>query len=362
MAGRASSDALADALARQPRVALATVPTPLQEAPRLRAALGGSALAPRILLKRDDLTGLAGGGNKARKLEFLLADARRQEATWLITTGGVQSNHARMTAAAARIHGFGVSLVLTSPVEQPEVQGNLLLDRLLDADIRLVPPSDDPGAPTSGREAEAIERLVADLRERGERPYVIPLGGSNEVGALGYVAAAVELAAQLELADASPSRIYVAVGSNGTAAGLAAGTRLAGLGAAVHGVAVAGPALTTRDRAEDLAGRTVALLGLPDAPGAAYELDEGQVGAGYGRATAACLEAISLLARTEGVILDPVYTGKAMAGLVADVRARRIDPSETVVFLHTGGLPGLFAQAAVVAGGLAGGGEVSPGG
>src|SRR5512146_968160 len=157
----------------QPRVRLATLPTPLQEAPRLREALGGVGRCPRILIKRDDLTGLAFGGNKARKLEFLVADAIRQQSTVLITTGAVQSNHARMTAAAARLAGMRSALVLTSGTEQPEVQGNLLLDRLLDAEVHLL-------LPESGQtNDEAMEAVAERLEGEGERPYIIPGGGSN---------------------------------------------------------------------------------------------------------------------------------------------------------------------------------------
>jgi D-cysteine desulfhydrase family pyridoxal phosphate-dependent enzyme len=342
------------ALARHPRVRLAMLPTPLHEVPRLRDALGGPERCPRILLKRDDLTGLAGGGNKARKLEFLVADALARGATWLVTTGGAQSNHARMTAAAARAYGLGVSLVLTTRTAEPEVQGNLLLDCLFGAEVQLVAPADDPSAVSGPGEAEAVATVARDLWGRGETPYVIPLGGSTAIGALGYVAGTLELADQLANPLAAPgeqpTRLYVAAGSNGTAAGLALGVHLAGLPMRVHGVAVAGPALSSADRTIALAAETAALLGLP-APAAApaldlaFDLDVGQVGPGYGRATPACLEAIRLLARSEGILLDPVYTGKAMAGLIADIRAGSISPAETVVFLHTGGLPGIFGQA-----------------
>src|SRR3954453_22263255 len=160
-------------LGTQPRIRLATLPTPLHEAPRLREALGGAGRCPKILIKRDDLTGLAFGGNKARKLEFLVVDALRQGATWLITAGAVQSNHARATAAAARLAGLNVTLVLTTKVERPVVQGNLLLDRLMDADVRLIAGGISEDA--------AMEEVAEELRARGERPYVIPVGGSNAI-------------------------------------------------------------------------------------------------------------------------------------------------------------------------------------
>src|SRR4051794_1584116 len=171
----------------QPRIRLAALPTPLDDAPRLRAALGGPERCPRILVKRDDLTGLAFGGNKVRKLEFLVADALEQNATMLVTVGAVQSNHARATAAAARVAGLRAALVLTSKTEQPPVQGNLLLDRLLDAEVSFA----------LGDAQDTIDQVLADLRDRGEKPYFIPAGGSNAVGTLGYVTGTLELVQQL---------------------------------------------------------------------------------------------------------------------------------------------------------------------
>ncbi|MBI3698091.1 MAG: pyridoxal-phosphate dependent enzyme, partial [Acidobacteria bacterium] len=172
-------------LESQPRSRLATLPTPLQEAPRLRAALGGPGRSPRILIKRDDLTGLAFGGNKARKLEFLVADALREGATFLVTSGAAQSNHARMTAAAARAAGLGAALILTTKAEPPPRQGNLLLDYLLGAEVHFISPNPDPKIATGDEEAAVVARVMADLQARGERPYLIPIGGSSPIGALG---------------------------------------------------------------------------------------------------------------------------------------------------------------------------------
>jgi D-cysteine desulfhydrase family pyridoxal phosphate-dependent enzyme len=336
---------LAQALEARPRVALATLPTPLHEVRRLREALGGPDRCPRILVKRDDLTGLAGGGNKARKLEFLVADAIAAGATFLVTTGGVQSNHARMTAAAASIFGLGTSLVLTTPAPEPENQGNLLLDRLFGAEVHLV-PAGDPALAVGPGEAEKVAEVVDDLVRRGERPYVVPLGGSSPVGALGYVAGTVELLDQLGAAGEAPARLYVAAGSRGTAAGLVLGALLAGAPYRVHGIAVSGGDPEKTDRAAEVARDAAALLGRDvEVTAADFVTDHGQIGPGYGIATPACLEAIELTARSEGIVLDPVYTGKAMAGLITDVRRGVVAPSETVVFLHTGGLPGLFAHA-----------------
>ena len=336
-------------LDRLPRVTLATLPTPLHELHRLRDALGGHRRSPRILVKRDDLTGLAGGGNKARKLEFLVADALREGATTLVTTGGAQSNHARMTAAAGRMVGLGTSLVLTADTDAPEIQGNLLLDHLFGAEVHFIRAGDDPALATGPGEAETVAEVVAALRARGERPYVIPIGGSSPVGVLGYIAGTVELVAQLEAAHERPIRLYVAAGSRGTAAGLVMGASLAHAPYRVHGVAVSGGDPAKSTRAAEIANHAAELIGSPVRLAAGdFETDQSQIGPGYGRDTPACLEAITLVARTEGILLDPVYTGKAMAGLLADIRAGAITPSETVVFLHTGGLPGIFAHAAAL--------------
>src|SRR2546423_12015654 len=213
-------------IASQSRFQLAALPTPVQEAKRLRAALGGEGRCPRILIKRDDLTGLAFGGNKARKLEFLVADALRQNATVLLTSGADQSNHARMTAAAARAAGLRAALVLTATVERPPVQGNLLLDHLLGAEVRFIPASADKSLAIGDDEAAKIAEVIADLGARGERPYLIPVGGSSAVGALGYVAGTLELVAQLFALGESPGRLYYASGSRGTQAGLALGARV----------------------------------------------------------------------------------------------------------------------------------------
>ena len=325
----------------QPRIRLATLPTPLQEALRLRSALGGEARCPRLLIKRDDLTGLAFGGNKVRKLEFLVADALRQGATTLITAGAAQSNHARLTAAAARVAGLRAALVLTAKEERPEPAGNLLLDRLLGADVRLVREGEDVDA--------AMERVAGELRARGERPYVIPVGGSNALGALGYVAMALELAGQLFELGVAPSRLYYASGSRGTQAGLVLGAKLYGAGYRPCGIAVSGGEPEKTARAARIAGEAAALLGqhtgrLPTADD--FLTDQDYIGPGYGVATPECLEAIAMLARCEAIFLDPVYSGKALAGLIDHVRRGEVGPDETVVFLHTGGTPALFADVA----------------
>jgi D-cysteine desulfhydrase family pyridoxal phosphate-dependent enzyme len=329
-----------------PRFALATLPTPLTEARGLREALGGSARCPRILLKRDDLTGLALGGNKARKLEFLIGDALQQRATVVLTTGAVQSNHARMTAAAARAAGLGVSLVLTTQEAAPEVQGNYLLDRLFGADIHLIPAGPDPKLAVAPDEEARVAEVMANLRARGERPYLIPVGGSSGVGALGYVAGTRELVEQLAAASVAPARLYYASGSRGTQAGLELGWRLFSPPYRLAGIAVSGGEDEKRVRAARVATEAAALLGVGVTVGPG-ELTTSQdhIGDGYGIPTRGGLEAIRLLATRDGVLLDPTYTAKAMAALIAHVRAGAIGAGETVVFLHTGGVPALFAHA-----------------
>lgn len=329
-----------------PRVRLAILPTPLHEASRLRAALGGEGRCPRILLKRDDMTDLALGGNKARKLEFLLGDALALGATALVTTGGLQSNHARMTAAAARVAGLRAALVLTveDAVVEPTPAGNLVLDRILGAELHFVSGVDAKEA--NEAEQAKVAEVVAGLEEQGERPYVVALGGSCRVGALGYVEASRELVTQLGALGLRPARLYHASGSRGTQAGLELGARLYGAPYRVTGIAVSAGEAEKRARAAHIMREMAALLNAKvEVREDELYTDQDHYGDGYAIPTAAGVEAIRLLARTEGVFLDPVYTGKAMAGLIAHVRRGEVDPAETIVFLHTGGVPGLFAQA-----------------
>jgi D-cysteine desulfhydrase family pyridoxal phosphate-dependent enzyme len=315
-----------------PRERIATLPTPLHDLKQLSAELGG----PRILIKRDDLTGLAFGGNKTRKLEYLLADAKAQGATHLITTGGVQSNHCRQTAAAARLGGMGCELVLVGDEDSP-VQGNLLLDRILDARPHFVPAGSDPVA--------KMEEIAADLRDAGKVPYVMPSGGSSPVGALGYVAAMLELNAQLWEQGVAATHLYHAAGSGGTQAGVVLGASLYGAEYQVTGVAVSGTAGEKIERCRALVEQTADLLGVSNgALNVDIVVDDTQVGPGYGIPSEDTLEAIKLLALTEGIFLDPVYTGKAFAALLADVRSGKLTADDTVIFLHTGGTPALFAK------------------
>jgi D-cysteine desulfhydrase len=314
----------------QRRLPLAHLPTPLEPLDRLAAALGKPS--GTLWVKRDDLTALGGGGNKARKLEYLCADALHQGCDTLVTGGGPQSNHVRMTAAAANRLGLGCTVVLAG--ERPETpSGNLLLDDLLGAEILWF--GGDGELPYADLEA-AIGAAAERLRAAGRRPYPMPIGGANAVGALGYVRAVQELRAQAPDFDL----LVLADGSGGTHAGLAAGL---GDHRGLLGVDVG-----ARDDLDEavpaLAAEAAALAGLPP-PGAeaGVSIDHGEAGPAYGVPTEASREALLTAARLEGLLLDPVYTAKAMAGLIAASRDGRIPRSWNVVFLHSGGLPGLFA-------------------
>lgn len=324
-----------------PRYRLARLPTPLHEASRLREALGGPARCPRLFLKRDDLTDLALGGNKARKLEWLLGDALRQDATVLVTTGAVQSNHARMTAAAAVQAGLRCVLVLTAESASPEVQGNLLLDHLLGADIHFV-----DAAAGEAAEAAKVQKVMDRLAAAGESPYPIVLGGSDRIGTLGYVDATRELLEHCEEQGIAPAFLYYASGSRGTQAGLELGARVYNAPWRCVGVAVSGGDPEKTARAARMANEAAQLLGVNVAlDPAELVTEQDYYGTGYAEPTEGATEAIRLLARAEGIFLDPVYTAKAMAGLLDHIRTGRIAPDQTVVFLHTGGVPGLFGHA-----------------
>lgn len=309
------------------RVALAHLPTPVEELTRLAHALHGGT-GPRILVKRDDQTGLALGGNKTRKLERLCADALAQGCDALVTGGGVQSNHARQTAAAANRIGLDCVLVLAG--RAPETpSGNLLLDQVLGASIEY---ADAPGYD----DADAAIDAVADrLRAAGRAPYAIPVGGASTPGVLAYADACDELRDQ----GVDVDWMFVADGSGGTHAGL-----LVGLGAD-SATRVVGVDVGTRPDLDEavprLARDAAAVSGRTWLDAAVVDHDF--VGGGYGSPSDAAVEAITLLARTEGLVLDPVYTAKAMAALLASVRDGRIGAGETVLFWHTGGAPALFA-------------------
>ncbi|HVG83738.1 MAG TPA: D-cysteine desulfhydrase family protein [Vicinamibacterales bacterium] len=326
-----------------PRYPLAQLPTPITDAVRLREALGGPSKCPRILIKRDDLTGLGLGGNKARKLEYLIADALAKGAHTVITTGAVQSNHARMTAAAACIAGLRCVLVLTSRHAVPPIEGNLLLDRLFGAEVRFV-PAEDPMLAV-GRDEEVVADVTREETAAGRIPYVIPVGGSSPVGALGYVSGTDELVRQLQAMGASPSRLYFGSGSRGTQAGLTLGAKLSRASYALWGVAVSAGEAQKVVRAMNAANEAATLLDVPiRVERSDLFTDQGFIGEGYGIPTPLALESIDLLARTEAILLDPVYTSKGFSALMAHVRTGDIPPTDTVVFLHTGGMPALFTR------------------
>lgn len=319
------------------RVRLACLPTPLERLDRLSRHLSG----PEIFVKRDDMTGLAFGGNKARKLEYLAADALARKATTLVTVGAAHSNHARMTAAAANRLGMKCAVVLGGR-RPTSWQGNELLCFVMGARMRHV---DDAGR---GALEAAAHAWFGELEAQGERPYFIPMGGSCGLGALGYVAAARELLTDFNRLRLQVDAVYVAVGSGGTFAGLAQGlARHArpGRRPALVGVSIGSPAaLLRKDVASILRGMPLAASARAEVDPSSLELVDRHIGERYGAPSPEGLEAIRLTARTEGLLLDPVYTGKAMAGLIADVREGRFRRGRRVLFLHTGGLPGLFAH------------------
>lgn len=305
------------------RVPLFAGPTPVEEMPRLRAALRAQ---PKLLVKRDDAISFGFGGNKVRKLEYVLAQAKAYDADTVVTVGGVQSNHARATAAAAAKLGLRCVLIINgSAQERPTA--NALLDRLLGAEVEYIPSRNE--------RAEASERVMTRLREQGRRPYFLPLGASTPTGAFGFVTAVGELVGQ----GIVPDVIVHASSSGGTQAGLVAGTMLYGINTRVIGVSADDPA----DAVASTVRRIVrGIDGLESFDGA-IEVDDTRVGGGYGVPTDASREAQELAAKTEALFVDHTYTAKAFGAMIAYLRAGRFDTDETVLFWHTGGQVGLFA-------------------
>jgi D-cysteine desulfhydrase family pyridoxal phosphate-dependent enzyme len=306
---------------------LATLPTPLEPMDRLAETIGSPV---RLLVKRDDLTGLALGGNKARKLEYLCAEALERDCDTLVTGGGPQSNHARMTAAAANRLGLDCHLALAGR-EPSRHDGNLLLDDLLGATVEFTGARDYYEIDTS------IEKIAAQLEVEGRRPFLIPVGGASVTGVVAYALAIDELRTQL---DTDPDWIFVADGSGGTHAGL-----LAGLGASSP-TRVVGVDVGTRPDLDEivpsLAAEAARAAGRSEEPSAHVIVDHEHFGEGYGVINAATVDAIRTVARAEGIFLDPVYSGKAMVALLAWLRDGRIRADETVLFWATGGAPTLF--------------------
>jgi D-cysteine desulfhydrase family pyridoxal phosphate-dependent enzyme len=299
--------------------------------PRLSRALG-----PRLYIKRDDQTGLAGGGNKTRKLEFLAADALAQQADTLITVGAPQSNHARQTAAAAARLGLRCILVLRGHAPT-RITGNLLLDHLLGAQV--------VWSGDRSRE-EVMEEIVAEERAAGRRPYAMPLGGSTPLGAAGYVLAMLELKSQMGKDGLSFDRIVFASSSGGTHAGLVVGAQLTGYRGEVLGISVDEELDHLRATVARLATQTAELVGQPHSYEPSHiSANANYLGAGYAIMGQPEREAIKLFAQTEGILLDPVYTGRAAAGMLDLIRRGAIGKDEAVLFWHTGGTPALWAYA-----------------
>ncbi len=322
------------AVAAVPRVRLAHLPTPLEELPRFSRQLGG----PSVFIKRDDCTGLAFGGNKTRHNEFLLADAVDDGADLLVWGAGVQSNNCRQTVASCAKLGLDCHLLLSRGHHGEEVQGNLLLDYLLGASYEFVDESVGP-------ELDARISAVADrFRKQGRKVYNWDRDRVRPRAALGYVLCMLEIAEQLAELQVQPAAIYIC-SAGSTGAGLVLGKHALGLDVPIHHVLpIHWPWDEQQDMAE-LANQAAALLGWTcRLEPADFKVEPAYVGTGYGIATPACGEAISLLARTEGILLDPSYTGKAMAGLIDHVRNGLYGPDQAVVFVHTGGTPALFAH------------------
>lgn len=318
-----------------PRVALCHQPTPIEPMKRLTEHLGG----PQLFIKRDDCTGLATGGNKTRKLEFLVGEALKAGADMLVTQGAVQSNHVRQTAAAACHVGLKCHVVLERRVPgrdaSYEETGNVFLDKVFGATSEFRPPDLDMNA-----EAEAV---TEKLRAEGHRPYFIPGGGSNTVGALGYASCAQEIAQQCSNSGEKFDWLVMGTGSTGTQAGLVAGFHTIGYDLPVMGVSVRQPHERQVNAVHGLTEKTLEVLGGPTLAKAKILVDDGYVGEGYGLPAESTLEAIALTARQEGILLDPVYSGKGMAGMIGMIRQGFFKPTDNVLFLHTGGSTALFA-------------------
>jgi len=322
-------------LARLPRHPLAQLPTPIQAAPRITKELDG----PTLLIKRDDQTGLAQGGNKTRKLEFLVGDALAKGCDTLVTVGAAQSNHCRQTAAAAAAAGLKCELILNGT--RPETpNGNLLLDRLFGANEHWI---------ERPQRAAKLQSLSQELAASGRKPYPIIVGGSNGIGATGYVLAMMELMDQLRVSGQRVDHIVFGTSSGGTQAGIILGARLAGFSGQLHGLSIdkndpehGEYEIEVAQIANECAGHIGSDVRLTTAD---VKVAYGYKGGGYGVVGNLEREAIRLMARCEGILLDPVYTGRAFGGLMDLIRKRVFRKGETVLFWHTGGAPALFAYA-----------------
>lgn len=316
-----------------PRLRFAHLPTPIEAMPRLSAVLGG----PNLWIKRDDQTGLALGGNKTRKLEFLIAEAQAHGARTLLTAGAVQSNHCRQTAAAAARNGFECILVLSG--NQPnEVSGNLLLDQMLGAQIIWTKRSERD---------HTLQKAFDHAWSAGKRPYLIPYGGSSPTGAAGYAYAVAEMMAQCgpQQEVPMPEWVIFASSSGGTHAGLVVGAKAFQYPGQIFGISIDEQEDVLQARVADLATKTAELMGVIESFSPAEILvNADYLGDGYGIMSSVEVEAISLFARHEGILLDPVYTGRCAAGLIGLIRQNTFPKNSNVLFWHTGGSPALFAE------------------
>ena len=329
-------------ISRFPRLHFAHLPTPLEPLENLSKLLGG----PQIFIKRDDCTGLATGGNKTRKLEFLIGEALQNNSDTVITQGATQSNHVRQTAAICARMRLRCEIILEHRTgsEDPEYleNGNVLLDRLFGASIKTVPAGTEMDA--------ALEESAEEIRKNGGTPYIIPGGGSNPTGALGYVNCAMELVGQLNDRGLKVDHLVTATGSAGTQAGLVTGMEGTRSGIPVLGICVGAEKKSQEEKVFDLVQRTTEFLEISENVNRDAVVANGDyVGPGYGKPTEGMIEAVQLLAREEGILLDPVYSGKGMAGMIDLVRKGNFSKSENVVFLHTGGSAALFAYRKILA-------------
>ena len=316
-----------------PHLKIAHLPTPIEPLPRLSTFLGG----PNILVKRDDQTGLAMGGNKTRKLEFLLSEAQAHGARTLITAGAIQSNHCRQTAAVAARFGFECILVLTGE-PCPNPSGNLLLDELFGAKIVWTDRT---------KRESVLKQTFEEAWEKGRRPYLIPYGGSNAVGASAYAYAIQELVNQIKSNSLTeiPQWIIFPSSSGGTQAGMVVGAHLFGFQGKILGISVDEQQEVLQTRVASLATTTSEYLGSPHTfTPLDILVNTDYLGDGYGMMGEAEKEAIQLFARTEGLLVDPVYTGRAAAGMIDLIRKQYLTRGQTVLFWHTGGTPALFAD------------------
>jgi D-cysteine desulfhydrase/L-cysteate sulfo-lyase len=318
-----------------PRVSISHSPTPLEAMPQLSKLLNNN-----VFVKRDDCTGLAGGGNKTRKLEYLVAAAIAAKADTLVTVGGIQSNHARQTAAAAAKFGLKCELVLEDVQGTPKSDyyqnGNVLLNNLLGATIHRISAQENC--------IDYANELMISLQDKGQQPYFIPMGGSNEIGSLGYIQCAQEIIHQIKEQNIQLDHIVLATGSAGTQAGLLAGLIMANVDIPVLGICVSRPADEQIQIVTELLEKTLTLIGLdPKRANNRVFANGNYYGEGYGIPTKEMVEAVRLCAQHEGLILDPVYTGKGMSGMIDLCRKEFFNDKANILFLHTGGSQGVYA-------------------